>query len=53
MVTGVKYLSNDLHSFVIAFFRCLFGLIIVFPFIARNKFKAVITNNFKIHILIF
>ena len=29
----------------------MFVLIIVFPFIARNKFKAVITNNFKIHIL--
>ena len=51
MVTGVKFLSGNLHPFVIAFFRCFFGLIIVLPFALRNKFKAIKTNNFKIHLL--
>ena len=51
MVTGVKFLSGSLHPFVIAFFRCFFGLIIVLPFALRNNFKAIKTNNFKIHLL--
>ncbi len=51
MVTGVKFLSGSLHPFVIAFFRCLFGLIIVFPFIVKDNFNNLKTNNLKIHIL--
>ena len=49
MVTGVKYLSDDLHSFVIAFFRCFFGLIIIIPFLLKNNLKDLKTNNIKIH----
>ena len=48
MVTGVKYLSNDLNTFTICFFRCFIGLIIVLPFIAQNKFKALKSKNIKL-----
>ena len=37
MVTGVKFLSNDLHPFVIAFFRCLTGLVILLPIIIKDN----------------
>jgi drug/metabolite transporter (DMT)-like permease len=48
MASGVKYLSYDLNPFTICFFRCLVGLIIVFPFVARNKFIALKTKNIKL-----
>tara|TARA_Y100000590_G_scaffold34255_1_gene37398 strand:+ start:1331 stop:2242 length:912 start_codon:yes stop_codon:yes gene_type:complete len=51
MVTGVKFLSDDLHPFVIAFFRCLSGLIILFPFIIKDNFKTLKTMHFKTHML--
>ena len=51
MITGVKYLSSDLHSFVIAFFRCFFGLLIILPLIIKNNYKDLKTNNFKIHLI--
>ena len=51
MVTGVKFLSDDLHPFLIAFFRCLSGLIILFPFIIKDNFKTLKTKNFKTHLL--
>jgi drug/metabolite transporter (DMT)-like permease len=48
MASGVKYLSNDLNTFTICFFRCLIGLIIVLPFIIKNKFKAIKSKNIKL-----
>ena len=51
MVTGVKFLSNNLHSFVIAFFRCLSGLLILLPFITKNNFEILKTKNLKTHFL--
>ncbi|SVD57606.1 uncharacterized protein METZ01_LOCUS410460, partial [marine metagenome] len=48
MASGVKYLSNDLNPFTICFFRCLTGLIIVMPFIIKNKFKAIKSKNIKL-----
>ena len=48
MASGVKYLSNDLNPFTICFFRCLIGLIIVLPFIIKNKFKAIKSKNIKL-----
>ena len=41
MGAGVKLLSSDLHPIIICFYRCLMGLIIITPFVARNNFKAV------------
>ena len=48
MATGVKHLSNELNTFMICFYRCLIGLIIIFPFVARNKFKAIKSKNIKL-----
>ena len=48
MASAVKYLSTDLNPFTICFFRCLIGLIIVLPFIIKNKFKAIKSNNIKL-----
>tara|TARA_B100001123_G_C15318828_1_gene1027188 strand:+ start:2023 stop:2928 length:906 start_codon:yes stop_codon:yes gene_type:complete len=50
MVTGVKILSNDLNAFIISFFRCLIGLIILLPIIALKKFEALKTKNIKLQI---
>ena len=49
MATGVKYLSNELNIFMIAFLRCLIGLIIIFPLIMHNKFQALKSKNIKLH----
>jgi len=51
MVTGVKFLSSSLHPFIIAFFRCFFGLIIVLPFVVKDNFFILKTNKLKIHII--
>ena len=48
MATGVKFLSNDLNPYTISFFRCFIGLIIVLPFVARNKFQALKSKNIKL-----
>ena len=48
MASAVKYLSYDLNPFTICFFRCLIGLIIVLPFIIKNKFKAIKSKNIKL-----
>ena len=48
MASGVKYLSNDLNSFTICFFRCFVGLIIILPFVTYNKFQALKSKNIKL-----
>ena len=50
MGAGVKLLSNDLHPIIICFYRCLMGLIIITPFVARNNFKALHTDNMRLQI---
>ena len=50
MGAGVKLLSNDLHPIIICFYRCLMGLIIITPFVARNNFKALQTDNMRLQI---
>ena len=48
MGASVKYLSNDLNPFIICFYRCLLGLLIVFPFVIKNKFQALKSKNIKL-----
>jgi len=48
MASGVKYLSNELNPFIISFYRCFIGLIIISPAIAYNKFKLLKTRNIKL-----
>ena len=50
MGAGVKFLSDDLHPIIICFWRCLMGLILITPFIARNNFKALQTQNMRLQI---
>ena len=50
MGAGVKFLSDDLHPIIICFWRCLMGLILITPFIARNNFKALQTSNMGLQI---
>jgi drug/metabolite transporter (DMT)-like permease len=47
---GVKLLSDDLHPIMICFYRCLMGLIIITPFVVRNNFQALQTNNMRLQI---
>ena len=47
----VKLLSDDLHPVIICFYRCLMGLIIITPFIAKNNFQALQTDNMRLQIL--
>ena len=50
MGAGVKLLSDDLNPIIICFYRCLMGLIIITPFVARNNFKALQTDNMRLQI---
>lgn len=46
----VKLLSSDLHPFELAFFRCLFGGLVLLPFLARRP-RAVLTRRPGMHLL--
>jgi len=48
MSACVKFLSNDLNTFTTCFYRCLLGLILILPFVAKNKFQALKSNNIKL-----
>ena len=47
MALSVKYLSGDLNPIMICFYRCVAGLILLSPFIAKNNFAAVKSKNYK------
>ena len=51
MVTGIKILSSDLNPFVLAFYRCFFGLIIILPFLFLQKYNDLKTKNIKLQFL--
>ena len=48
---GAKYLTSDLHPFVIAFWRNLFALLPFLPWIARNGLRSMYTNRLGLHFL--
>ena len=48
MGSCVKYLSNDLNPYMICFYRTLFGLALIFPFVIKNRFIALKSKNFKL-----
>ena len=48
MVSGIKLLSQDLNPFIIAFYRCLFGVIIMLPFMIYNYPEAWKTHSIKL-----
>lgn len=47
----VRHLSKDLHPFEVAFFRNLFGLIALGPFLLRGGFGALRTGVLHLHAL--
>ena len=51
MVSGIKILSNDLNPFILAFYRCFFGVIIIVPFLFLQKFNDLKTKNIKLQFL--
>ena len=52
MGTIVKYLTSELHPFQIAFFRCIFGFIIIVPLIIKNSpIKILTTERLPMHLL--
>ena len=48
MASCVKYLSDDLHPITICFYRCIMGLILIAPFMVKNNFKALKSQNIKL-----
>lgn len=47
----IRYLSEDLHPFEIAFFRNLFGLIALTPFIYKAGKSILKTNHLNLHMI--
>ena len=50
MGTIVKHLTEDLHPFQIAFFRCFFGLLIIMPLFLNKSIEIFQTKRFKMHL---
>ena len=50
MASSVKFLTTDLHPIIICFYRCLMGLILITPWMIKNNFKALKSNNLKLQI---
>ena len=48
MASSVKYLSDDLHPITICFYRCVMGLILISPFMIKNNFQALKSQNIKL-----
>ncbi len=47
----VRFLGNDLHPFVIAFFRNLFGLVAIAPLLVRVGVSGLRTKHFRLTLL--
>jgi drug/metabolite transporter (DMT)-like permease len=47
----IRYLSRELHPFEVAFFRNLFGIPILLPFLIRDGFKIFRTPRLRVHII--
>jgi drug/metabolite transporter (DMT)-like permease len=50
MHASIKYMSSSLHPFEIAFFRNLFGLIVIAPWFIRYGLEPLKTKKIKLHI---
>lgn len=51
MVSGIKVLSLELNPFMIAFYRCLFGVLLMIPFMIYNHPQSWKTFSIKLQIL--
>ncbi len=50
MGTLVKFLGGHFDSFQLAFFRALFGLLALLPFLARTGISSIKTNRLGLHL---
>jgi len=50
MHASIKYMSNNLHPFEIAFFRNLFGLFVIAPWFIKYGFQILRTQKLKLHV---
>ena len=48
---GVRELSDDIHPFATAFYRNIFGFLLLLPWLIQNNFVAFKTNRLKLHVL--
>jgi|TARA_B100000959_G_scaffold246514_1_gene272062 drug/metabolite transporter (DMT)-like permease len=51
MVSGIKQLSLDLNPFIIAFYRCFFGVLIILPFMFFSNNESWKTKSIKLQFL--
>ena len=49
MHASIKFMSNNLHPFEIAFFRNLFGLFVIAPWFIKYGLQPLKTKKFKLH----
>jgi drug/metabolite transporter (DMT)-like permease len=49
--TGVRELSDQVHPFATAFYRNIFGIIFLLPWLLQNNFVVLKTKHLKLHIL--
>ena len=47
----IKFAQNDVSIYIAAFLRFLIGLIFIFPYILKSKFKVYETSNILLHII--
>ena len=48
---GVRELSDEIHPFSTAFYRNIFGILLLLPWLVRDNFAALKTDCLKLHIL--
>ena len=49
MHTLIRYMSDEMHAFELAFFRNLFGAIVVLPWLLRSGFAPLKTQRLGLH----
>lgn len=49
MVAMIRFVSADVHAFEIVFFRSLFGLVFMLPWLHRTGLKGLRTNRIGMH----
>ena len=47
----IRYMSAELHPFELAFFRNVFGLLVVMPWFMRHRLRPLKTNRLGLHAL--
>jgi len=51
MHASIKHISSGIHPFEVAFFRNLFGLIVIAPWFIKYGIKPLVTKKIKLHFL--